>query len=64
MTVTVADYSRDSLREFVSCDAAQEWLKLERRVTRFFRRSDGVVECWNPDSKRPVARILPPEGPE
>jgi hypothetical protein len=63
MAVTVADYSRDSLREFASYEAAQEWLKIERDATIFSRRSDGVIECWSPDSSRPVARILP-EGPE
>jgi hypothetical protein len=64
MTVIVEDYTRDGRREFESRDAAQEWLRTTREVTVFSPPSEGVIECWNLNSNRLVARILPTEVPQ
>ncbi len=58
MKVTVEDYTRDEQREFASSEAAVAWLRTNREATLFSPRSDGVIDCWEPNSSRPIARII------
>ena len=58
MTVTVEDYTRDKQREFASSDAAVVWLRENRDAIVFSPHIDGVIDCWEPNSNRPVARIM------
>ena len=58
MTVTVEDYTRDERWEFASHDAAVAWLRANREATLFSPRSDGIIDCWEPNSSRPIARIM------
>lgn len=57
MKVTVEDYLRDERWVFESPDAAVTWLKENQKATLFSPHSDGVIDCWEPHSSRPVARI-------
>ncbi len=62
MKVTVEDYTRDERREFASRDAAEAWLRANREVTLFSLHSDGLIDCWEPNSNRPIARIIQMEA--
>lgn len=61
MTVTVEDYTRDERREFASRDAAVSWLRENREAVVFSPCAVGVIDCWAPNSNRPVARIMQTE---
>ena len=58
MKVTVEDYTRDERREFASSDAAVAWLRANREAIVFSPCADGVIDCWEPNSNRPIARIM------
>ena len=62
MKVTVEDYMRDERWEFESHEAAVAWLGENREATLFSARSDGTVDCWEPNSSRPIARIIQMEA--
>ena len=58
MKVTVEDYTRDERREFASSSAAVAWLRANREATVFSLYAAGVIDCWEPNSNRPIARII------
>lgn len=58
MKTVVEDYMQDDRRDFASRDAAEAWLRENRGVTVFSPRSDGIIDCCEPNSSRPIARII------
>ena len=63
MKVTVEDYTRDERREFASSGAAVSWLMENRGAVVFSPCAVGVIDCWAPNSNRPIARIMQTEVP-